>query len=427
MRSTTKQKMLVIAVAGACALALVGCARPLADAGAASAPYRFEGQPRAVLEGVAIKTSRDPKLFVSPSGDIYLLAVFGLHGESQLGLSTSHDGGDTFGPPVPVSAIGAQVNSHGENSPVLVATPTEIYALWEQSGQQGNQLMFARSLSFGHHFDPPVRVTDKKQPSFNGYATAAVAPNGDVYVAWLDGRDPPALPDTFSLYLARSRNRGASFEPNERVASGVCPCCRPAIAIGANGELHIFWRKVYLENIRDIAVSSSRDGGRTFVAPVRVAEDNWQINGCPDSGPVAVESQGRLYVSWMTETSSKRPGVKLSWSDDGGKTFVAAKDASQTVLDANRPSLATDPNGDVLLAFHGRSESSDDSWSPLAPFVVRVSRDGTLSIPAAVSGDSKPGTHASVAVGSAGRAFVAWTSRTEGASTVLLSRGRKQN
>ncbi|MCI0739828.1 MAG: glycoside hydrolase [Gemmataceae bacterium] len=421
-----KQTMFILAGAGACALALAGCTRQSADAGAA-APYRFEGQPRAILEPVAIKVSRDPKLFVGPSGTIYLLAVHGQHGESQLGLSISHDGGDTFGLPVPVSARGASINSHGENSPVLAATPTEIYAVWEQTGQQGNELMFARSLSFGHHFEPPVRVTDKRKPSFNGYATAAVAPNGDVYVVWLDGRDAPALPDTFSLYLARSRDRGASFDPNVSVASGTCPCCRPAIAIGADGGLHVFWRKVYPDNIRDIAVSTSLDGGHTFSEPVRVAEDNWQINGCPDSGPAAAVSRGRLYVAWMTETTSQRPGVKLSWSDDGGKAFAPARDASQSILDANRPALAVADNGDLLLAFHGRSESTGKAWSPLTPFVVSVSRDRNLSIPGGVSEGAKPGTHASVAMGTAGRVFVAWTARSEGASHVLLSRGRKQN
>lgn len=421
-----KQTIFILAAAGACALALVGCSRPSADAAATAPPYRFEVQPRAVLEPVAIPVSRDPKLVVSPSGAIYLLAVHGQHGESQLSLFISDDGGDTFGPPVPVSGKSARINSHGENSPVLAATPTEIYAVWEQAGQQGNELMFARSLSFGHHFDPPVRVTDKARPSFNAFAAAAVAPNGDVYVAWLDGRDQPALPDTFSLYLTRSHDRGASFEPNVRVASGACPCCRPAIAIGPDGEVHIFWRKVYPENIRDIVVSTSRDGGRTFAEPVRVSEDNWQINGCPDSGPTAAVSRGRLYVAWMTETASKRPGVKLSWSDDGGKTFAPARDASQSVLDANRPSLAAADNGDLLLAFHGRSQSTADRWSPLAPFLVRVAADGQMSAPSAVHQSEKSGTYSAVAAGTAGRVFVAWVERSPRSSTVLLSRGRTQ-
>jgi hypothetical protein len=417
---------IILAGAGACALAFAGCSRQSAGAGAPSPPYRFEGQPRAVLMPVEIRSSRDPKLAVSAAGGIYLLAVHGTHGESRLSLFTSHDGGDSFSPPVPVSPAGARVNSHGENSPVLVNTPTNVYAVWEQATDQGNQLVFSRSITFGHSFEPPVRVTDKRVPSFNGFATAAAAPNGDVYVVWLDARDPAEPEGTFSLYVARSRDQGASFERNIKIAAGACPCCRPAVAFGANGELHIFWRKVYPENIRDIAVSTSRDGGRSFAQPVRVAVDNWQINGCPDSGPTASVSRGRLYVAWMTETTSKRPGVQLSWSDDGGKTFASPRDASQSVLDANRPALAAADNGDLLLAFHGRSESTADNWSPLAPFLVRVTAEGNLSAPIAVHQSEKSGTHSTVAAGTAGRAFVAWSERTPHSSTVLLSRARKQ-
>ncbi len=354
-----------------------------------------------------------------------MLAVHGEHGESRLSLFSSHDGGDTFGAAVAVSEKGARVNSHGENSPVLAATPTEIYALWEQTGEQGNELMFARSLTFGHSFEPPVRVIDKRTPSFNGYASATVAPNGDVYVVWLEGRDPPELEDTFSIYLARSRDRGASFERDVKVTSGVCPCCRPSIVIGAEGAVHVFWRKVYPDNIRDIAVSTSYDGGATFAEPVRVAVDNWQINGCPDSGPAIVWASGRLVVAWMTETSASKPGVRLTWSADGGKTFVPPKDASQSVLDANRPALAASDNGDILVVFQGRAQSSAEAWTPLAPFWVRVTSEGVISAPAAVEDATRPGTYASVATGSAGRVVVAWTRRAANSSTVVLSRGRR--
>ena len=178
------------------------------------ATYQLESEPRAVLAQAGITPSNDPKLALAASGALHMLAVYGAHGSTaQLGLAISHDGGDTFSPPVPVSAQGAEVNSHGENSPSLALTPTEIYALWEQSNEQGRtELMFARSVSFGHSFEQPVSVTDKTEASFNGFSSMAVAPDGEVYAVWLDGRDRGEPAGTFAVYLANLRSRATSAE-----------------------------------------------------------------------------------------------------------------------------------------------------------------------------------------------------------------------
>ena len=143
--------------------------------------YRFESEPRAVLADLGIDQSRDPKLALRPSGALYILALYGSHSESQLGLFASHDLGDSFAPPVPVSAKGARVSSHGENSPSLAFGSTAIYALWEESlPEGGTDLMFARSITFGRNFEKPIRVTDKATRSMNGFSHLAVAPDGIV-------------------------------------------------------------------------------------------------------------------------------------------------------------------------------------------------------------------------------------------------------
>jgi hypothetical protein len=187
-------------------------------------------------------------------------------------------------PLIPVSEPGAGVQSHGENSPTLTTLPTAIYAFWEQEGSQGSDLMLARSLSYGNNFDKPVRVTDNGT-SFHGFSSVAAAPNGDVYAVWLDGREGGPSSETFAVYLTRSKDRGATFEKNRRVALSACPCCRPRIAFGAHGEVYVAWRKVFSGDVRDMVVSTSRDSGHTFSPEVRVADDGWQLRGCPDSGP----------------------------------------------------------------------------------------------------------------------------------------------
>ena len=296
----------------------------------------------------------------------------------QLGLFLSHNGGDSFAPPVPVSEPGAHVHSHGENSPSLVYRPTETYALWEQMGEAGSDLLFARSVDFGHSFQKPVRIIDKTTPLFNGFSAMGVAPDGTVYVIWLDGRDQQEVPGTFSLYLARSTDRGATFGKNQKIAGDVCPCCRASIAFDSGKGVYIAWRKVFPVDIRDVVVSTSLDGGNTFQEPVRVAEDNWKLNGCPHSGPSIVPNGNKIYVTWHTESTTTKPGVKLSWSEDNGKSFTRAVHASGTILDANHPVLTVSEDGRVAIVFQGRPPQKSDGWSPAQVIVVPVSNHGRL-------------------------------------------------
>lgn len=408
----------VMLAVGASALT-VACRRE------SSTHYQFEAEPRAVLAQTGIALSNDPKLALSPSGALYMLAVHGDDEGAQLGLMMSHDGGDTFMPLVPVSEKGAEVSSHGENSPNIALTPTEIYALWEQRGAEGGtDLMFARSLSYGHSFEKPTRVTDKTAPSFNGFSSLGVAPNGKVYAVWLDGRDRPEPSDTFSLYLAQSSDRGATFSRNVRVATGVCPCCRPAITFGSNGEVFIAWRKVFDGDIRDMVVSTSHDGGETFTTPSRVAVDNWKLSGCPHSGPAMIQRGGRLYVAWYTEGSEGRAGIKLSWSDDG-KSFAPPIFASGNILDANHPALSVSEDGKMLLIFQGRDPAQKEGWSALQPYLVEINDAGEMTPPVPVPSSRKAISYPVVAAGTVGRVFVAWTEPEERGSQIILLRGRK--
>jgi hypothetical protein len=119
----------------------------------------------------------------------------------------------------------------------------------------------------------------------------------------LDGRDRgQGKSGSSALYVAKSTNRGQSFEKSVRVALNVCPCCRPSIAFTDAKTMHIGWRGVLNDDIRDIFVGTSTDGGATFSTPTRVAEDNWRINGCPHSGPSLATMRRKLFTAWRTVT-----------------------------------------------------------------------------------------------------------------------------
>jgi hypothetical protein len=389
--------------------------------------YQFERQPRAVLASLGVKAAKKPKLAVSASGALYMLAVYGDEGSERLGLSMSHDGGDTFSPMAPASKEGARVSSHGENGPSLAVMHTGTYALWQQTTKDGrSEIMCARAPGMGHSFEEPISIVDKQTPSFNGFSSLAAAPNGDVYAVWLDGRDPAEPKGTFAVYLAKSTDRGASFSRNLRVALGACPCCRPAIAAGRNGEVYVSWRKVYPGDVRDVVVATSYDSGQTFSEPVRVAGENWVLHACPESGPALVSTDTGVMVAWHGEGSGK-PGIRLALSKDSGKSFGPVVMASGTVLDADHPALSRSADGTVLLAFQGRGTANKtDAWEPLQPFLVAVRSDGSTEAPEAVTSEGRSSSYPEVAAGTGGRAYLAWSAADGQGRTVLVSRARKK-
>jgi len=384
----------------------------------------FESAPRAVLNKLGLSNSRDASLALSSSGTLGMLSVYSDEYGSHVGYAMSHNGGDTFMPVVPVSEPNAKVNSHGENAPRLISVPTMTYALWEQRSEKGkSQVVVGRSLDYGHSFQKPVVVTGDDSPAFHGFSSLGVSPTGEVYVAWLDARDVASKTDTFSLYIARSADQGISFGTPHRIAVSACPCCRPSIAFTSSGQVLVAWRKVFGENIRDLAVSVSDDRGETFMPEVRVADDGWHLNGCPDSGPSLVVSGNRIYVSWLTEGREQKARVQLSWSDDQGKTFRAPLTASQDVLDPNHPVLKVSEDGHVMLAFQGRESNAQKGWAPSRIFLSSI-RGDELSSPDAVPTDGSSASYPALGLGTAGRVFLAWTASGEQSSNVQLLRTR---
>lgn len=137
-----------------------------------------------------------------------------------------------------------------------------------------------------------------------GWQAANVDTNGKVHVLWLDHRelaedaatshhqhgasggakpDGVAMAQKSKLYIAsidaRLRSVDNTSSVGVAITGGLCYCCKTALAAGANGELFAAWRHVYPGNLRDIAFTSSRDLGKTFVPISRVSEDRWMLEG----------------------------------------------------------------------------------------------------------------------------------------------------
>jgi hypothetical protein len=164
----------------------------------------------------------------------------------------------------------------------------------------------------------------------------AIANDGRIYVAWLDERNVTPMKDmkmdaksgghhmesNREVFIASSGDGGRTFSANQSVATNACPCCKTALAVNADGRLYVSWRQVLPGDFRHIAVTSSADQGMKFTTPVIVSDDQWVLTGCPVSGAtLSAGADGNPRVLWYSEGKNGQTGLYWSESRDNGATF----------------------------------------------------------------------------------------------------------
>jgi hypothetical protein len=282
-------------------------------------------------------------------------------GQNDVFLATSRDAGLTFGAPVQVNTVAGEARLSGEQAPRVALAPAasgsdpDISVLWTARGETTSVKM-ARSRDGGKTFAAAVALQSSGAPGDRGWAALAVDRQGTAHAIWLDHRglaagragghvhsghhanasavgagaagrlgvpqeDGAAMAAKSGLYYANSHEPQS---PGREITNGVCYCCKTALAASGDGALYAAWRHVYPGNFRDMALSVSRDDGRSFSAPARVSEDRWSIDGCPDDGPaIAVDSGGTVHIVWPTVFGGAKPeGALFYASTRDGLTFT---------------------------------------------------------------------------------------------------------
>ena len=280
------------------------------------------------------------------------------------------------GAPVRVNPSGTAVDSLHQPPGIAAGPQGEIYVTWSArkpvpvGGLFASDLYLARSLDGGATWNGHVRLNDD-QPTSHSFEGLAVAPDGTVLVAWIETRDGKA-----ATMLARVTERGTRVAEPIRLDTGeTCVCCRVDVAAGPGENVDVLWRKVFPDNVRDMVLGVSRDGGRTFGAPALVHADGWKITACPHrGGSVAADARGRLYAIWYTEATEGRPDVLFATSTDGRRFSPPRRLHTAAGSIPDQAPLAVDASGRGVVVW-------EDSTAVRRRIVMRTTRDGgrTLS------------------------------------------------
>ncbi len=162
----------------------------------------------------------------------------------------------------------------------------------------------------------------------------SIRPDGDTAaMLWLDGRRTATTAG--NQPVGGMTLRAATVAPNGELASEqlvdelVCDCCQTDVAVSSKGPVAVY-RNRTVEEIRDIYVTRFIDGA--WQSGVAIADDGWEISGCPVNGP-AIDADGDLVVVAWFSAANNQPVVRAALSTDSGRTFgapleIAAKGVS---------------------------------------------------------------------------------------------------
>jgi hypothetical protein len=401
----TKRPAIVMTIALALLL-FAGCAqqarreesRTTAGETAATTPVRVSAENADAAE---------PSIAPALDGTIFIAWVEHRQDkEADVMLGHLDRDGRTIGPPVRVNPKAGEATAwRGDPPTVAVGADGSVYVGWTArfAGEQGhgNDLYLSASRDEGKTFEPPVKVNDDGKRVVHAMHSLAVGRDQRVYVAWLDERNvvmPSAgkgemkmdhMEANREVFFAASADGGRTFSPNRRLAKDACPCCKTALAVGADDRVYTSWRQVLPGEFRHIALASSNDGGKTFSEPVIVSDDRWMTASCPVSGPaLSASAFGNLRVVWYTEGEKGSPGLYWAESRDGGKTFSESRPLAAGQSRGNPRVLMLGTSGTTVVWESDETGSARVMSAPLAEDAPASPLVASGELPAAaVSGD----------------------------------------
>lgn len=221
----------------------------------------------------------------------------------RLRLARSLDGGTSF---VHQGVVDTEVCDCCAPEPLVRADGVVYVAYrnleYDDTGRAIRDIYLSRSTDDGATFAPEVRVSDApwyiESCPVNG-PSLAIAGEQTV-LTWIDGRNDTAgtLAQT-DLFVSISTDGGQTFSSNIQINAPASDYhSTPAIALGAEGRIHLSW-SVFSSTAQALYYAYSDDEGATFTEPLLMASSADDTErGRPETQKLVVDGSGRVYLMW---------------------------------------------------------------------------------------------------------------------------------
>lgn len=180
------------------------------------------------------------------------------------------------------------------------------------------------SADAGRTWGIPITLHDDGKKAEHGFVSIT-AYKDQFFAAWLDGRKTAMEGDhskheghhgEMTLRAALIDKTGAKTKEWE-LDGRICDCCQTSVAITDNGPI-VVYRDRSDEEIRDMSIVRFVNG--EWTQSKTIFADQWKIAGCPVNGPRADGIGNNLAIAWFSMKENMGQ-VKIIFSSDGGATF----------------------------------------------------------------------------------------------------------
>lgn len=434
------------------ALLAGGCSSSTKPA-APPAEKQFTAADFAAAKPSAIRFAMDGQMNAMPSLDAsgnYVAVVWTgtRNGVMNVYAAVSQDGGITFPFQGRVNDQDGDASANVEQPPRVAIAGSTITVIWPSRKTATSAIRMARSTDGGRTFSHAVTIHNASLKGARGWTSIAAGSDGLVRAVWLDGRNAQAMTDAAAhkQHMADMAKKGEAMDHSQmshgprqdvyaavidpkgkisetQVATNVCFCCRTAVAIAPSGRVYAAWRNIFPGSIRDIAMATSTDGGRTFGPLARVSEDKWEIAGCPEDGPaIAIDAHDAVHLAWPTVVAGDTPqkAIFYSLTKDGVSFTPRFRLSATSQEEAAHPQIASGKTGVAVVW--------DEPHGQLRQIVLRAAPAGSGNFAPAKNLNTEITGSYPVIAAAADDFLVVWTSGEGNGAAIELRRvteGRK--
>jgi len=301
-------------------------------------------------KGVEIICAKTVTSVFAPNGDLWRL--WALHSSLYFQISTNN--GATFSVITRVAIDKEKISARNENRPKIAFDKYQgVYLSWvtPKEKKYTADVRFSYSSDYGNTFTKPITVNDDNLLTGHSFNEMLVTDEGDISIVWLDSRLAYQLrlqgkkTNGSALYLGKANYRTNKINfSNEQLANNTCVCCRIAINYNNHGELAIFWRHIYGDNIREFALLTLAQGESTQPTPYQISYDHWKINGCPhQGGAISINDNNHYHMVWFNQGDVGK-GIFYASSNDQGKSLTKPISVGVQSAQAAHPHMNTNGN-----------------------------------------------------------------------------------
>lgn len=328
----------------------------------------------------------------------------------------SADGGRSFGKIITIPSSD-NIQPHSENLPKIIFKPSgEIIALWGTANPNPNN-KYSGLVYYSQSFDKGATWT-KSKPLVNDtasydqrYYDIALLPSGEAAIIWLDNRKTTGKEGS-SLYFATTSGRNG-FQNERKVSEGCCQCCRTDLFVDSKAGIHVLYRGIIKDSIRDMLHSVSVDGGNNFSIPQLISNDNWVLKACPHTGPSMTENKDGLHFAWFT--GGQNQGCFYTRSGDNGKSF---NHHDRISFLGSHPQISSLSNGELIIAWDESVRVKDKYYKKIG--IEERTSSGTDKAQVFITADTMTASYPVIAPLNDKTSVIAYTIKQSGKDYIIF-------